>query len=125
MLDPDLALYNVHTLDGLSHIVRWSTRTIGMVLSTFGPIAFVLSVGGLYAVTARGVAQRTQEIGVHLALGARYHDIWRLVAGRAAPVVAGGLILGMAGGAGVTRAMRGLLIGPDGGAPRGVVERER
>jgi len=62
---------------------------------------------------------------VHLALGARCHDIWRLVAGRAAPVVAGGLILGMAGGAGVTRAMRGLLIGPDGGAPRGVVERER
>jgi ABC-type antimicrobial peptide transport system permease subunit len=74
----------------------------------------VLSVGGLYAVTARGVAQRTQEIGVHLALGAR-HDIWKLVAGRAAPVVAGGLILGVAGGAGVMRAMRGLLIGPDGG----------
>jgi putative ABC transport system permease protein len=116
-LDADLALYNVHTLDELSHIVRWSSRTISLVLSVFGVIAFVLSVGGLYAVTARGVTQRTQEIGVHLALGARRHDIWWLVAGRSAPVVAIGLLIGSAGGYGLTQAMRGLLIGPDGGSP--------
>jgi putative ABC transport system permease protein len=116
-LDADLALYSVHTLDELSHIVRWSSRTISVVLSVFGAIAFVLSIGGLYAVTARGVIQRTQEIGVHLALGARRHDIWRLVAGRSAPVVAIGLLIGSAGGYGLTQAMRGLLIGPDGGSP--------
>jgi predicted permease len=116
-LDADLALYNVHTLDELSHIVRWSSRTVSLVLSVFGVIAFVLSVGGLYAVTARSVTQRTQEIGVHLALGARRHDIWWLVAGRSAPVVIAGLLLGAAGGYRLTHAMRGLLIGPEGGSP--------
>jgi putative ABC transport system permease protein len=116
-LDADLALYNVHALDELSHIVRWSSRTISVVLAVFGLIAFALSISGLYAVTAREVTQRTQEIGVHLTLGARTLDVWRLVAGRAAPVVAAGLVLGTAGGAGLTRAMRGLLIGPDGGGP--------
>jgi predicted permease len=116
-IDPDLALYNVHTLDELSHIVRWSSRTISVVLSTFGVIAFALSAAGLYAVTARAVAQRTQEIGVHLALGARHRDIWRLVSGRVIGVVTCGLIVGVAGAVGVTRAMRGILIGPEGGGP--------
>ena len=42
-LDPDLALCNVHALDELSHIVRWSSRTISVVLVVFGLIAFALS----------------------------------------------------------------------------------
>jgi putative ABC transport system permease protein len=114
-LDSDLALYNVNTLQELSHTVRWSSRTISVVLTVFALVAFALSAGGVFAVTSHGVVQRTQEIGVRMALGAGPRDIWSIVAGRTVASVTVGLVIGLAGGAGLTRVMRGVLIGPDAG----------
>lgn len=115
-LDSDLAVSNVLTLEELSYTVRWTTRTISQVLSIFGLVAFVLSMMGVYAVAASGVAHRTREIGIRLALGAARHHIVRLVAGRVTPALAAGLMLGIAGGTGVIQLLRGVLVGQNNGS---------
>jgi putative ABC transport system permease protein len=117
----DLALYNVSTLEEVSHNVRWAPRTVSMVLSIFGMVAFTLSMAGVYAVTASGVAQRTHELGVRLALGAARRHVVGLVAGRVAPSLAIGLLLGLAGGVGLRQMLRGVLIGQNGGSPASLV----
>ncbi len=116
-LDADLAVSNVLTLEELSYTVRWATRTISQVLSIFGLVAFVLAMMGVYAVAASGVAHRTREIGIRLALGAARHHIVRLVAGRVTPALAIGLVLGVAGGTGVIQLLRGVLVGQNNGSP--------
>ena len=114
-LDGDLAVYNVATLADLSHTVRWAPRTVSLVLSIFGLVAFALSMAGVYAVTASGLAHRTHEIGIRLTLGAARRHVVGLVAGRVVPAVALGLVLGLAGGGGLTQVLRGVPIGHNAG----------
>ena len=71
------------------------TSGAGMFLA-FGALALTLAAVGLYAVIAFAVVQRTQELGVRIALGARVADVVRLVIGEGVRVTLGGLVIGAA-----------------------------
>jgi putative ABC transport system permease protein len=80
------------------------------MFAMFAAIALVLSAVGLYAITAYSVTQRTQEIGVRMALGAQPEQVWWLVIRRSFAQLAIGLTIGMAGAFGVGRLLRSLLV---------------
>ena len=80
------------------------------MFAVFAMIAIVLSAVGLYAITAYSVTQRTQEIGIRMALGAEAKQVWWLIARRAFVQLAIGLAIGMPGAFGVGRVMRSLLV---------------
>jgi putative ABC transport system permease protein len=110
VIDPDLAIFNVRTLDEEMAISRWPFRVFGSMFAIFAVIALVLSAVGLYAVTARSVAQRTPEIGVRLVLGALPSGIQWLILRQSMVKVAIGLALGMAGALGAGRLLNALLV---------------
>jgi predicted permease len=109
-LDADMPLFNIRTLDAFLAQVRWPYRVFGAMFTVFALIALVLSAVGLYAVTAYSVTQRTQEIGVRMALGAEPRSIQWLILRRALTQLAIGLTLGVAGAFGVGRLLRSMLV---------------
>jgi putative ABC transport system permease protein len=109
-LEPDLPLFNVQTLDETLAQRRWPFRIFGTMFGVFALIALVLSAVGLYAVTAYSVAQRTQEIGVRMALGAQAGQVLWLVMRRSLIQLAIGLPFGIAGAFGVGKVLESLLI---------------
>jgi ABC-type antimicrobial peptide transport system permease subunit len=79
------------------------------MFSIFGGIALLLASIGVYGVLSYAVAQRTQELGVRIALGASRGDVLRLVLGQAARLAGTGIVVGVAGAALVTRVIETLL----------------
>jgi putative ABC transport system permease protein len=108
-LDPVLPLFGIATMDQTLARARWPYRVFGTMFAAFAIVALVLSAVGLYAITAYSVTQRTQEIGVRLALGAEARQVWWLIVRRSLVQLAIGLTLGMAGAFGVGRLLRSLL----------------
>jgi ABC-type antimicrobial peptide transport system permease subunit len=84
-------------------------RFRSMLLLTFAVIAAVLALVGIYGVVAFIVNQRAHEIGVRLALGAQRRDVLSLVMRQGATPIVAGIVIGLAGGVGIGRAMRSLL----------------
>jgi ABC-type antimicrobial peptide transport system permease subunit len=78
-------------------------------LSLFAALAVALAAVGIYGVLSYGVGQRTQEIGVRMALGARLGDILALVIGQGAMLVGIGAIAGLAGALALSKVLHGLL----------------
>ncbi|MGH9727216.1 MAG: FtsX-like permease family protein [Candidatus Acidiferrales bacterium] len=74
-------------------------------MGTFGALALILTLVGVYGVLSFQVAQRTHEIGVRIALGATRRDVWRLVIGKAAQVAVIGVLIGLLAAFGLTRLM--------------------
>jgi putative ABC transport system permease protein len=109
-LDPDLPLFNIRTMDQNLAQQRWPFRVFGTMFAVFAVIALVLSAVGLYALTAYSVTQRTQEIGVRMALGAQAPQVWWLIARRALVQLAIGLAIGMPGALGVGKLLQSLLV---------------
>jgi ABC-type antimicrobial peptide transport system permease subunit len=109
-LDADAAIYQVQSVRRLSEQSRWNHRVIGTLLTVFALVATMLSALGLYAVTSYGMSQRTAEIGLRMALGARPAAIAWLFVRRTLILVAIGVTLGAAGAAGAGRIIRGLLV---------------
>jgi predicted permease len=104
--DSLLPLFNVRTGEENRRITFWQDRLFGWMFSLFGAIALLLASIGIYGVLSYSVAQRTQEIGVRLALGASRRDVFRLVLLQAARLAAIGIALGAAGAALVTPLVR-------------------
>jgi putative ABC transport system permease protein len=109
-LDPDMPLFNIRTMDENLTRQRWPFRVFGTMFASFAVIALVLSAVGLYAITAYGVTQRTQEIGVRMALGAEAPQVWWLIARRGLIHLAIGMLIGMPGALGVGRLLQSLLV---------------
>jgi putative ABC transport system permease protein len=116
-IEPDLPLFGILTLDQMLANVRFSFRVFGGMFAIFAVIALVLSAVGLYAVTAYSVSQRTQEIGVRMALGAQPEQVLWLVMRRALLQLAIGLPIGVAGAFAVGRLMQSVLAQTSGRDP--------
>jgi putative ABC transport system permease protein len=110
-VDPSLPIARARTLEeviGASLTQRKFNMTL---LVLFAGIALVLAIAGIYGTVAYAVAQRTQEIGIRVALGATTRQVLRLVLVDALKPVIGGLALGMVAALAFTRALSGLLYG--------------
>ena len=105
-IDPDLPLFGILTMDQQLAQQRWPFRVFGTMFAIFAVIALALSAVGLYAVTAYSVSQRTQEIGVRMALGAQAPQVWWLILRRSIVQLAIGLAIGIGGALGVGKLLR-------------------
>jgi predicted permease len=95
-IDRDLPLYRVMSMERALLESQWNGRISNMLLNGIAFVAVLLAAIGLYAVSAHAVAQRTQEIGVRVALGASSRHVIAIVARRAAIHLALGLVAGVA-----------------------------
>jgi putative ABC transport system permease protein len=107
--DADLALADVKTMDEVVSQSVAQRRLMMVMLGIFAAAALLLSAVGIYGVIAYGVTQRTQEIGIRLALGAQRGDVLRMIVGQAAWLSAAGIAIGAAGAFALTRLMTDLL----------------
>ena len=109
-LDPDLPLFNFQSLERVSGGSRFVPRMMSLVFSIVAVIATLLSALGLYSITAYAATQRTQEVGVRMALGARRSQIGWLFLKRALVPVGIGLALGLAGAQAAGALLQGVLV---------------
>ncbi|MGH9839040.1 MAG: ABC transporter permease [Blastocatellia bacterium] len=105
----DLPMYEVFTMNQLIAESVAQRRFNLLLLGVFAVVALMLAAVGIYGVMAYSVAERTHEIGIRLALGARSGDVFKLIVGQGMRVVALGLLLGLAGAFALTRWMETLL----------------
>jgi putative ABC transport system permease protein len=98
-IDPDLPGYATQTLDEVLAASRFPQRLLGTILLVLASLALILATVGLFALTAAGVAERTQEIGVRLALGAEARAVVWMFMRQAVLLLTIGLSLGLAGAA--------------------------
>ncbi|HEV7890010.1 MAG TPA: ABC transporter permease [Pyrinomonadaceae bacterium] len=110
-LDPALPLFDVKTMDEHMGVSLFPARVAASLLGGFGLLALLLAAMGVYGVVSYSVAQRTREIGIRLALGARARDVLGLVAGRSMALVGAGLAAGLAVALMLTHFMEGVLYG--------------
>jgi len=112
--DPTLGVFRLMTGDQARTLSLWADHLFAWMFSIFGVIALILASIGVYGVLSYSVAQRTQEIGVRIALGATNRNVFSLILGQGARLAAIGLLVGVAGAFGVTRVIRSLLynVGP-------------
>jgi predicted lysophospholipase L1 biosynthesis ABC-type transport system permease subunit len=110
-LDPDVPMFSVRTMEQRSASAVARPRLYLMLLSLFAGTAILLAALGIYGVLMHAVAQRTREIGIRLALGARRSEVVRMVVQQAALLAFAGLTLGLSLAFGASRLIRSLLFG--------------
>ena len=110
-IDKGLPLYNVKTLEDVVATDVAPRRSSMLLFGTFAAIALLLSIIGIYGVTAYHVTHRTHEIGIRMALGAQLRDVLSLILKRGVVLAFLGLGLGLAGAFALTRLMATLLFG--------------
>jgi predicted permease len=110
-IDPDLPLANVRMLAELVSDSMTQPRFSMLLVALFGAFAMVLASVGMYGVISYSVAQRTQEIGIRMALGAGRPDVFRMILGQGARLAGVGIAIGIVVALLVTRAMTAFLYG--------------
>jgi predicted permease len=110
-MDPELPMYQVRTMDEAMRRSMVQRATYSWLLGIFAVMALVLALGGSYGVTSYLVSQRTREIGIRVALGARGGDIVRAVLRHSLAIAGLGVAAGVAASFGVARFLADLLFG--------------
>jgi len=110
-MDPEIPLYRVRTMEQLIRQSMQLRAALSWMLAIFAGLAFVLAIGGAYGVAMYLVTQRTREIGIRVALGARTKDIFRSVVASGLTVVLVGVALGLAGSVAVAGLLADVLFG--------------
>ena len=110
-IDRNLAFIAVNTIGELLDQGLWAPRMGAMLLGVFGLLALLLATVGIYGVLSYSVSQRTQEVGIRMALGATSRTVLGLVVGQGMLLVAIGVGIGLAGSLGLARLLASLLFG--------------
>ena len=109
VIDPDQPVTRVQTVDDLMNNSRSQPRFTMLLLGIFSGTALVLAIVGIYGVLAYSVAQRTQEMGIRMAMGAARSDILCMIVNQGLLLAGVGITIGLAAALAVTRIMSSLL----------------
>ncbi|MFN0107536.1 MAG: ABC transporter permease [Blastocatellia bacterium] len=110
-LDPELPMTAIKTLAAYRQEALALPRFNAFLLTVFALLALMLTLVGLYGVMSYSVTQRTQEIGIRMALGAQAGDVLRMIVGKGMKLVAIGVLFGLVGALALTRLLRNWLYG--------------
>jgi len=110
-VNKEIPIYKVLTMDEIVSQSFWERRFFGSLFTIFATLALFLASLGLYGVMAYSVRQRTQEIGVRMALGAQASDILRMITGQGIRLIGTGLAIGFVGAVFLTRFLASSLDG--------------
>ena len=110
-LDPDLPIFDVKTIADQVADSYWRQRVTGMLVAIFAVLALALGSAGVYGVMSYIAAERTREVGIRLALGARTADVTRMIVAQGAMMVGAGAVIGTAASLAATRLLTALLYG--------------
>lgn len=109
--DPGIPVFDVATMERVRTKSFWQYALFGSMFSVFGGIALLLAAIGIYGVISFGVQQRTQEIGVRVALGAGRRNVVGMVVGQGVRLAGVGVLAGLVGAFAITRLLASLLVG--------------
>jgi predicted permease len=107
--DSGIPLFNLRSMTEVKRLGSWQFGMFGWLFSAFGAVAMLLAITGVYGLLSYAVSQRTQEIGVRVALGAARRDVIRLIVSQGLGLALMGIGLGLLGSFGVTRIIASLL----------------
>jgi predicted permease len=110
-LEPTMPLLNVTTLRDVFEQALWAPRMGASLLGIFALLALLLAAIGLYGVMAYSVSQRTRELGIRLALGARQQDVRNMVVRQGVLLAIGGVAIGLMAAIALARLVTNLLFG--------------
>ena len=110
-IDPGVPVYAVRSMTDLVAANVAQRQFLMRLLVAFGTVATALAVLGIYGVMSYSVAQRTREIGIRLAIGAKQGDVSRMIIGRGLALTAAGLVVGLAAALALSRLVESQLFG--------------
>jgi putative ABC transport system permease protein len=109
--DKNAAIVFMKMMDEIINDSLWQRRLWGVMFAIFALLALILAAIGIYGVLSYSISQRTREIGIRMALGARMSDVSRMVIGQGLRLVIIGVFIGLLGSLALTRVVASLLFG--------------
>jgi putative ABC transport system permease protein len=110
-IDPNQPITSIKTMENIMADSIAQPRLSMMLMGLFGVLALVLATVGIYGLLSYAVTQRTQEMGIRMALGARMTDVLKLILKQGMTLVVLGEVLGLFGAFALTRLLKALLFG--------------
>ena len=110
-MDPDMPMYEVRPMSDALDRSLWARRAYSWLLGAFAVVALILAAAGIYGVVSYAVSQRTHEIGIRMALGARSDQVLRQILGSGMVLVSIGVAIGLVATLWAARLLDTLLFG--------------